>query len=64
MAKNQPEVKEVKLVTLESGEIVTVVVYEEKESKRPRKVKTRGKQTSDASLIGGWGHSCFKNPGC
>lgn len=54
MAKKQPEVKEFKVVKLESGETVVVAVYEAKEVKTKTKMKCRGRQTRDFDLIGGW----------
>jgi len=65
MAKGQPKVKEFKTERLESGEMVVIAVYEEKETKRKRQVKCRGKQTSDFNLIGDWQRNPYKGaPRC
>ena len=65
MAKSQPEVKEVKIERSEEGQIILVTVYKEVVTKKKRAVKLRGRQTSDAQLLGGWGHNSLSSkPKC
>jgi hypothetical protein len=56
------KIKEIKVERTSDGQVILVTVYEAKKKKEPVKVRIRGRQTSDFSLMTQWHRNPSKKP--